>query len=70
MALGVSTWPSPDPIDASIERKLHDADAALLNINDAATRGAQTSNQYFLFRETVEIFIRRVEVFIWVSFHS
>jgi hypothetical protein len=57
--------PSPEPMDASIERKLHDADAALLHINDAATRGRQRSSQYFLFR--------RVEArsdFILVSFHS
>jgi hypothetical protein len=70
MALGVSTCPSPDPIDANVERKLHDADAALVHSTDAATRGAQRSNQYFLFRETAESFIRKVEGFIRVSFHS
>ncbi len=60
IALGVITCPSPDPIDANIERKLHDADAALLHSNDAAISGTERSSQYFLFR--------RVEVFIWVSF--
>jgi len=64
IALGVSTCPSPDPIGANIERKLHDADAALLQSNDAATSGTQRSSQYFLFRETIESFVRRVEVFI------
>jgi hypothetical protein len=48
MALGVSTCPSPDPADAKIERKLHDADAALLDINDAAIRKTKRSSQgYF-----------------------
>jgi hypothetical protein len=70
-ALGVSTCPSPDPIDANIERKLHDADAALVHNSDATTRGTQRSSQYFLFRETRESFIRSVGAlndFIWVSF--
>ena len=61
IALGVSTCPSPDPIDASIERKLHDADAALVHINAAITRGTETSSQYFRFRERSESFIRSVE---------
>ena len=64
MARGVSTWPSPDPIDARIERKLHDADAAPLHNNDTAISGAQRSNQYFLFREMAESSLLRVEVFI------
>jgi hypothetical protein len=50
MALGVITCPSPDPIDARIERKLHDADAALVHINAAVTRGIRSRSQYFLFR--------------------
>ena len=54
MARGVSTCPSPDPIDASIERKLHDAETALVHINAATTRGTERSSQYFLFRETSE----------------
>lgn len=37
-------------MDANIERKLHDADAALLHSNDAATSGTERSSQYFLFR--------------------
>jgi hypothetical protein len=37
----VSTCPSPDPIDANIERKLHDAEAALLHTNHAVTRGTK-----------------------------
>jgi hypothetical protein len=61
MARGVSTCPSPDPIDAKIERKLHDADAALVHINAAATRGKDSSSQYFLFLERSESFIRSVE---------
>jgi len=71
MADGASTCPSPDPIDASIERKLHDAEAALVHINAAATRGTARSSQYLLFRETVESFIRSEEGrsdFIGLSF--
>ena len=71
MADGASTCPSPDPIDASIERKLHDAEAALVHINAAATRGTERSSQYLLFRETVESFIRSEEGrsdFIGLSF--
>jgi hypothetical protein len=50
IALGVSTCPSPDPIDASIERKLQDAEAALLHSNDAATRVIVRSNHGYLRR--------------------
>jgi hypothetical protein len=61
MARGVITCPSPDPIDANIERKLHDADAALLHSNAAAIRGKKRSSQYFLFRETTGSLIRLAE---------
>jgi hypothetical protein len=61
MALGVSTCPSPDPIDANIERKLHDADAALVHIKAATRRGRESSSQYFLFRERSESLVRSVE---------
>jgi hypothetical protein len=60
MALGVSTCPSPDPMEARIERKLHDADAALVHSNAAVKSGIRRSSQYFLFRETAESFIRSV----------
>jgi hypothetical protein len=32
-------------MDAKIERKLHDADTALLDINNTATRGTEKSSQ-------------------------
>jgi hypothetical protein len=38
---------------ANIERKLHDADAALLHSSDAATNGTERSSQYFLFRNFI-----------------
>jgi hypothetical protein len=60
IARGVITCPSPDPKDANIERKLHDADAALVHKSAVAIRGTKSSNQYFLFRETAESFIRIV----------
>jgi hypothetical protein len=60
MALGVITCPSPDPMDASIERKLHDADAALLHSNDAVTTGKKRNNQrYFLFGGPAESLVLR-----------
>jgi hypothetical protein len=43
-------------MEANIERKLHDADAALVHSNDATTSGTDRSSQYFLFRETAESF--------------
>jgi hypothetical protein len=49
-------------MDANIERKLQDAEAALLHNNAAAIRGRERSSQYFLFRATAESFIRGAEV--------
>jgi len=62
MALGVSTCPSPDPMDANIERKLHDANTPMLHTNEAVTKGmVRSSERYFLFREATECFVRRAD---------
>jgi len=40
---------------------LHDADAALVHINAAVTRGRDSSSQYFLFLERSESLVQSVE---------